>query len=212
MALHPLKSSSYLATDLTALAKGKRLPTRQGYLTLDIPEGLTARKEFDSVAGRLIKAFDIDVIALGGYMSYTTLGKCVNVHPADLSILAPDGNRKYVGDHAVFDAIAAGETVLRSSTLWTDRGIDTGPLLMVSDPIKVELPVPLESLLSDRKRLIQVAEKHQQRLKELGDWRIFPRTIEMIGRGRFALDEFSRVYLDSRPVPEGYRDGGESGV
>jgi hypothetical protein len=77
---------------------------------------------------------------------------------------------------------------------------------MVSDALRVELPEPLETLLRDRKRLIQVAEEHQQRLKEVGDWRIFPRTVEMIARGRFALDEFNRVYVDGLPVPEGFRE------
>ena len=173
---------------------------------VDVPEGLSARKEFDGVAQRLTKVFEIDVIALGGYMSYITLSGCVNVHPADLSILAPDGKRKYVGDRAVLDAIAAGETELRSSTLWTDQGVDTGPLLMVSEPIEVDLPDPLESLLKDKEQLIQVAEHHQQRLKEVGDWKIFPRTIDMIARGRFALDEVNRVYVDGRPVPQGYRE------
>jgi len=170
------------------------------------PEGLAARKEFDAVAAGLIQAFDIDVIALGGYMSYITLHRCVNVHPADLSILTPDGKRRYVGDHAVIDAITAGETALRSSTLWTDQGVDTGPLLMLSDSLKVELPEPLESLLNDKERLMRIADEHQERLKELGDWKIFPRTVEMIARGRFALNEQSRVYVDGNPVPNGYRE------
>ncbi len=169
------------------------------------PEGLSARREFDRVAEKLTQAFEIDVIALGGYMSYITLDRCINVHPADLSILTHDGKRKYVGDHAVLDAIAAGETVLRSSTLWTDESVDTGPLLMVSDPLKVELHEPLESLLLDRKRLYQPAEEHQRRLKEAGDWKIFPCTVEMIAKGRFALDEFNRVYVDGQPMPRGYR-------
>ncbi len=169
------------------------------------PEGLSARREFDSLAEGLAKAFEIDVIALGGYMSYTTLNRCVNVHPADLSILTAEGKRKYVGDHAVLDAIVSGETTLCASTLWTDRGVDTGPLLMVSEPLKVELPDPLEQLIKDRERLLKIADYHQDRLKEVGDWRIFPRTIEMIAQGRFALDEHNRVYADGRPVPLGYR-------
>ncbi len=169
-------------------------------------QGLSARREFDRLAARLINAFDIDVIALGGYMSYITLERCINVHPADLSIHTPDGKRRYVGDHAVLDAISSGETLLRSSTLWTDRGVDSGPLLMVSEPLKVELPESLESLLKDRERLLQVAKEHQERLKELGDWKIFPLTVEMIARGRFALDENNRVYFDGKPVSEGYRD------
>lgn len=170
------------------------------------PDGLSARKLFDRVPQRLLEAFEIDVVALGGYMSYTTLERCINVHPADLSILTPEGRRKYVGDHAVLDMIAAGETSLRSSTIWTDKGVDTGPLLMVSAPVKVELPEPLEELRRNKQKLIAVAEDHQRRLKEIGDWIIFPQTVEMVARGRFALDAEGRVYFDGRPVPHGYRE------
>jgi folate-dependent phosphoribosylglycinamide formyltransferase PurN len=173
--------------------------------TVDTAEGVEARKEFDAVAKRLLNAFDIDVIALGGYMSYTTLGPCVNVHPADLSLIASDGKRRYVGDHAVLDAILAGEKFLRSSTLWTDHGVDTGPLLMVSGPVEVEIPSPIEELRRDTKRLQEVVEDHQQRLKETGDWRIFPATVEMIAEGRFALDESGNIRVDGIPAPCGYR-------
>jgi len=174
--------------------------------TAATPEGLAARREYDRLADQLVNALEIDVIALGGYMSYITLAGCVNVHPGDLSILTPDGRRKYVGDHAVRDAIEAGEKNLRASTLWTDEGVDSGPLLMVSDTLPVTLPVPLEDLMKDRDRFFQVVDEHQERLKAVGDWKIFPRTIEMIARGRFALDEKNRVYVDGVPAPEGYRD------
>jgi hypothetical protein len=107
----------------------------------------------------------------------------------------------------VADAIAAGERVIRSSTIWTDQGVDTGPLLMVSGPVQVELPEPLPDLLKDRERFLRTAEMNQQRLKEEGDWRIFPKTIEMISRGRFAFDSEGRVYVDGRPAPGGYREG-----
>lgn len=169
------------------------------------PEGMAARKEFDSVASRLTKAFEIDIIALAGYMSYLTLSRSVNVHPGDLSILTPDGKRQWVGDHAVADAIASGETSLRASTIWTDAGVDTGPLLMVSNPLKVELPIPLPDLLRDQRAFKKVVDEHQRRLKEIGDWKIFPLTVEMIGKGRFSLDENNNVYVDGHPVPKGYR-------
>ena len=191
----------YFSYDIRAFHRLRGLPRR-----VSVPEGLSARREFDRVPASLIAAFEIDVVALGGYMSYTTLRRCVNVHPADLSILAPNGERRYVGDNAVFDAIAAGETTLRSSTLWTDEGVDTGPLLMVSDPLRVERSESLDSSVRDRETLIQIADAHQDRLKEVGDWKIFPQTIEMIARGRFALDESNSVYVDGDPVPQGYRE------
>ena len=168
-------------------------------------EGMAARREYDRVAKRLVDAFDIDVIALGGYMSYITLTKCVNVHPADLSLKLPDGKRKFVGDDAVRDAILAGETRLRSSTLWTDEGVDSGPLLMVSEPLDVRLPSPVEDLARDEERLLQVVDAHQERLKEIGDWKIFPLTIEMIAEGRFSMDENRMVHVDGTPFPEGFR-------
>jgi len=172
------------------------------------PEGLKARIEFDRVPGLLLKAFHVDAVALGGYMSYTTIDRCVNVHPADLSVTDSSGNRKYVGDRAVRDAVLAGETELRSSTLWVDRGVDTGPLLMVSEPLPVILPAPLPELIENQEVFHKVIQSLQERLKQIGDWRIFPRTIEMIARGRFALDPDGNVYVDGSPVPRGFRDEG----
>jgi folate-dependent phosphoribosylglycinamide formyltransferase PurN len=191
----------YFSYDIRRFYRNRSLP-----MTVRTREGLEARKEYDRVPRALLDAFKIDLVALGGYMSYTTLDRCVNVHPADLSILAPRKKRKYVGDNAVYDAIAAGEKTLRASTLWTDEGVDTGPLLMVSEPVPVTLPEPLEVLREDRERFLRVVHEHQLRLKEKGDWKIFPRTIEMIARGRMALDGGKNVYVDGIPVPRGYRE------
>ncbi|RLB14578.1 MAG: formyl transferase [Deltaproteobacteria bacterium] len=191
----------YFSYDIRAFHRLRGL--RRSVLT---PEGLEARRSYDQVAATLVAAFDIDVIALGGYMSYITLKGCVNVHPADLSIRTQGGRRKYTGDHAVREAIAAGQTELRASTLWTDEGVDSGPLLMVSRPLPVSLPRPLKELLQDKEAFERVVQEHQERLKEVGDWKIFPRTVELIARGRFAMDEENRVYVDGQLVPEGYRE------
>ncbi|MCP4668777.1 MAG: formyl transferase, partial [Deltaproteobacteria bacterium] len=61
-------------------------------------------------------------------------------------------------------------------------------------------------LTGNQETFLKTVEEHQERLKEAGDWKIFPRTIEMIARGRFALDENNRVYVDGDPVPEGLRE------
>ena len=191
----------YFSYDIRAFHRVRSLKR-----SVKTPAGLAARKEYDRVANGLVETFDIDVIALGGYMSYITLNRCVNVHPADLSICLSDGRRKYVGDNAVRDAIHAGETMLRASTLWTDEGVDTGPLLMVSGPLFVELPEPLERLTKDKEKVLEIVDEHQEHLKAVGDWKIFPLSIEMISRGRFALDEKNRVYVDGKPVAHGYKE------
>jgi folate-dependent phosphoribosylglycinamide formyltransferase PurN len=191
----------YASFDIRAFHRSRGLKR-----DIRVPEGIKARKDYDRIPSRLLKAFDVDVIALGGYMSYTTIKGCVNVHPADLSITDAAGKRKFTGDHAVRDAVMAGETELRSSTLWTDKGVDTGPLLMVSKPIPVTLPEPLPDLVKNKKAFEKAVDELQEELKRAGDWRIFPRTVEMIARGRFALDERGAVYVDRRPVPSGFRE------
>ena len=190
----------YFSYDIRAFHRIKSIKR-----TVLTEEGLSARKQYDRIPLKLTQAFEIDLIALGGYMSYTTLPGCVNVHPADLSILSRDGTRKYVGDNAVHDAIVAGEKYLRASTLWTDEGVDTGPLLMVSEAMLVELPEPLDSLVKDRDKLTEIVDAHQERLKKIGDWVIFPGTIEMIARGRFAIDEEGNMYVDGKRTEGGYR-------
>lgn len=191
----------YFSYDIRAFHRRKRAKR-----TVISPEGLSLRKDFDKTAARLVNAFETDVNALGGYMSYITLDRCINVHPADLSLLTPGGKRRFVGDHAVLDTILAGERTLCASTLWTDQGVDTGPLLMISNPLKVEIPESPEFLSKEKERLVKIVEEYQERLKKEGDWKIFPRTVEMIARGRFALDEENRVYMDNHPVPNGYRE------
>ena len=76
---------------------------------------------------------------------------------------------------------------------------------MVSDPVEVNLPEPIETLKKNKVLLNMAVDEHQEKLKEKGDWVIFPRTIEMIAEGRFAFDDQNRVYVDGVPVPEGYR-------
>ena len=191
----------YFSYDIRAFHRRRAL--KRTALT---PEGLGARREFDGIAKHLVHAFEVDIIALGGYMSYTTLDRCVNVHPADLSIKSTDGRRTFVGDNAVYDAILAGETSIRASTLWTDEGVDSGPLLMVSEPLEIQLPDSLDALQKDKSKFLRVVDDHQEKLKEGGDWKIFPLTIEMIARGRFAFDEKHRVYVDGAPVPDGFRE------
>ena len=174
---------------------------------------LSLRPEFDRLVVEKVRPHEIDVIALAGYMSITTQplleaydGKIVNVHPADLSVME-GGDRKYVGIHVVRDAILAGERELRSSTHVVREEVDRGEILVLSKPLPVGLPdgVDLEVLERDRELLGCVVDEHQDRLKELGDWVIYPMTLQMIAEGRFAIDEQGIMRFDGRTVPSGHR-------
>jgi phosphoribosylglycinamide formyltransferase-1 len=174
---------------------------------------LSLRPEFDERVVDRVSPHRIDVVALAGYMSITTEpllrefdGRMLNVHPADLSI-TENGERKYVGIHVVRDAILAGEPELKASTHVVREKVDHGEILVISVPVTVELPegVGVEALKEDDAVLGRLVDEHQERLKERGDWVIYPMTVQMISEGRFALDGVGGVYLDGRRLEGGYR-------
>lgn len=165
-------------------------------------EGAVVRKEFDTEIVRALWPFAAHVAAYAGYMSAASsvlvnalLG--VNVHPADLTVRDVDGTPKYRGDRAVLNALKAGEKTLRASTHIIAEEIDQGPVLMVSAPLPV--------VMVDGKSLEQLADEHQDRLKEIGDWKIFPLTLQFLAEGRFAKDESGLLHFDGQPIPNGWR-------
>jgi folate-dependent phosphoribosylglycinamide formyltransferase PurN len=183
-----------------------------GSLGYSSKKELSLRPDFDKLIVSTIEKHRVDLIALAGYMSITTKplleryeGKIINVHPADLTILTL-GERKYVGIHTVRDAILGCEKEIRSTTHIVREKVDDGEILIVSKPIIVKLPkgADLDVLRSDKKLLKVVVDEHQDRLKREGDWVIYPMTLQMIGEGRFALDD-GVVCIDGRPTYDGLR-------
>jgi len=169
---------------------------------------LALRRDFDAETVRALSPFGVKVAVYGGYMAVATevlikafLG--INVHPADLSVLDERGRRRFTGDHAVLDAILAGEKTVASSTHIIEPEVDGGRLLMISAPVPVEIPPGAD--MSDSKTQHDVADSNQDMLKQGGDWIIFPRTIEYIARGRYAADERGALYFDGQPIPYGLK-------
>ena len=173
---------------------------------------LSIRPEFDTLVLEKLVNHTIDLIANAGYMSIMTPvlldeydGKIVNVHPADLSIMDGD-KRKYVGIHVVEEAILAGEPEIRSTTHIVREEVDHGEILIISEPVPVKLDVSIEEIEADKKLRKNIVSGYQDKLKERGDWVVYPLTIQMIAEGRFALGSRG-VYLDGGLVPKGHRLG-----
>jgi folate-dependent phosphoribosylglycinamide formyltransferase PurN len=175
---------------------------------------LQVRKEYDKTTAKWLKDRKIDAVVLGGYMAIVTEEIydnfiTINVHPADLSILDGSGRRKFVGDSAVKDAIIAGEEKLRSSVHIATKKVDGGPLLLISKSINVNFPP--EITLADLRKpeneslLIEIADTHQDKLKEKGDWVIFPLALEYIARGYIGYDAQGNIYYKEKPIPDGLR-------
>jgi folate-dependent phosphoribosylglycinamide formyltransferase PurN len=166
---------------------------------------MALRAQYDAETLAALRPFGVQAAAFAGYMSIASpvlVGGLlsVNVHPADLSI-RKGGTRKYKGDHAVADALREGEAHLASSTHIVEPEVDEGRILLISPPIDVVVGEGL----SIEKDLDAIAAANQDRLKEAGDWVIFPATLQLIAEGRFAHDEAGTVHFDGRPAPDGVR-------
>lgn len=187
-------------------------------VTIKTDRGYEIREDYSAALWEQLQPLAPDIIALGGFVPLINLvGKlpAINVHPGDLSVLL-DGQRYLVGLHTIpiRRAILAGRSELRSSTIlatpYTKKiEMDEGPVLMISRPLPIELP---EGVCPDdlkgkanRDRLEQIAKEHQNRLKEVGDWEIFPLTVKLVAEGRFAMDEDKAVYFDGERLECGLR-------
>jgi len=171
---------------------------------------MDVRREYDKITLGYLKEYKVDCVALGGYMSIVTEVifenyPTINVHPADLTILNEEGKRKYTGEHTVRDAIIAGETYVSSSTHLATAEVDGGPLLLVSKKLDIKLPsnINLEFLRKkeNAELLEKIADTHQNKLKELGDWVIFPKTLELMAVGLIEYDENNRIFIKGSPAP-----------
>jgi len=168
---------------------------------------LKLREEFDRMTVKMLSPFKAKVAVYGGYMSLATqplisafIG--VNVHPADLSI-EEGGKRRWTGGHAVRDQILAGEKYLCSTTHLIEPECDMGKIFMISNPVEVQIPEGAD--LKDPEQLQEISDRNQERLKEYGDWVIFPKTIEEIARGNFQTDERGNFYYQRKRIRKGIR-------
>ena len=195
---------SYECEDIRDFYKSKGHKTRRD---------LSLRPEFDGLVLEKTSNYEIDIVALAGYMSVTTEplleafnGRMINVHPADLSIMEGE-ERKYVGMHAVRDAILSGERELRATTHVVREKVDYGEILIISEPLPVTIPdnTDLKLLEKEKEILNRIVSQHQNELKEFGDWIIYPLTLQMIAEGRFALNGCENVYFNGKKTECGHK-------
>lgn len=180
--------------------------------------GYEIREEYSDQLWSMLEPYSPDIAALGGFVPLTNLvGKLptINVHPGDLSVMR-DGQRYLVGLHTIpiKRAILMGIGELRTTTIlatpYTKKlEMDEGPVLAISRPLPIELPdeVTLDDLkmAANKGRLEELAKEHQNRLKEVGDWEVFPLTVKLVAEGRFALDDSSKVHFDGEPLECGVK-------
>jgi folate-dependent phosphoribosylglycinamide formyltransferase PurN len=105
---------------------------------------LTVRRAYDERTLELLAPFAPDLLVLTGYLHIVTAPllaaypqRVINVHDADLTVLAPDGRPRYRGLHATRDALRAGERATRCTVHLVTADVDGGPPLARSMPFPV---------------------------------------------------------------------------
>jgi phosphoribosylamine---glycine ligase len=188
---------AYYGRDIKEYYRGKGFTSRKD---------LKVREEYDSETAKLLRIHDVDIVALCGYMSIVTGPVIddfltVNVHPADLRVKDANGNRKYsgcIGSDCTKLAIVKGDEEVRSTTHIVRTEVDEGPILLVSAPVKLN-----DFSSSSAEEVEEAAHAYQDKLKEDGDWKIYPETIRMLAEGKFFIDDKNVVSVGGEVLAEG---------
>lgn len=182
-------------------------------------KGREIREQWTDTLREKLVPFSVDFGILAGFVPLTNITNdfpCLNVHPGDLTV-EKDGQRLLIGLHTIpiETAIIEGFESLRSSVIvaqsYTGGGseMDTGPILGISTPVKIDFcGNSLEALFDCAKKrpesrpvggykdlLEDVAKKNQENLKEGGDWVVFPPVIEDFASGNYGIDEAQNLFL-----------------
>ncbi|MFA6716961.1 MAG: hypothetical protein WCS27_16395 [Victivallaceae bacterium] len=181
-------------------------------VSLATENGRRVRELWTAALRQKIAPYEIDFGILAGFVPLSNITgdfPCLNVHPGDLTV-ERNGRRLLVGLHAVPTelAIINGFKTIRSSVIiaqpYTGQGgeMDSGPVLGVSPQMVLDLQgKTCEELLAQYNQrparkpaggwnddLGRIAAANQERLKEAGDWIVFPQVVNDFAAGRFAVD------------------------
>lgn len=202
----------------------------------EIPRKGPERDGYDAAVLTMVEtAAKPDLICLAGYdlwvgdlMVDRHFPHMLNVHPGDTT-----KGYKGLGWVPSAKAILAGDDSVKATVFLVDKTDDEGPVLIQSAPLSL---APWERELFDIRsfaaarnattprqfreiaeangrdelatRLKTVSMQVQGKLKEEGDWKIYPFAVhELIAKGRAAIDG-GTVYIDGIAMPkEGYQAG-----
>jgi len=127
---------------------------RRRYGPANVPRNCPERVEYEQTLCALVEdriGGEPDLVCLAGYDQWLSDFIVDRYYPRILNIHPGDTTKGYYGLHWTPSAraILAGDKVVRSSLFFADRGEDTGPVLVQSQPLDIEQT--LRRLQLDRK-------------------------------------------------------------
>ncbi len=205
--------------DIREFYKSKGLATT----SLATPEGRAVREEWTEALRQLINAAGKpDFGLLAGFVPLSNITRdfpCLNVHPADLTVVDSAGIRKYTGNaiKPVEMAILDGMRSLRSSVIIAQSfsgkagEVDSGPILGISEAMAVDLQghtlAELQEAFAVRQKpfkgtdiLRSVAEYNLEKLKYAGDLVVFPAVANAFAQGNYSAGDEGTLLWQGKPA------------
>ena len=171
------------------------------------PRNLRAREKFDQELADILGPFAPQYVLLLGYRLIVTQpllaaypDHVIALHESDMSLLDADGRRRYVGLHAVSNAIFAGERETRCSIHVVTGDVGGGPLMLLSPPF------PVSSMVSDLRAwnatdaLEAYARVHRQWMLRNAGGPLLVRLLELLAVGTIQVVH-DTVWIDGVPGP-----------
>lgn len=188
-----------------------------------------------------LEPYAVDLVCLSGFTGPGSIivepflteyaDRILNVHPADLSILASKGGtesdvrrlyagdlspeqvalvvaknnleRRYKGEDAVYDAVISGESYTRSSVHIAREEFDEGPLLVQSKRFPVRKEWVERKIREKNFRAVRkYADELQEAMKWEGDGPAYLKALGLVSEGRLAV-EGNTIYVDGQALPYG---------
>ena len=147
-----------------------------------VAEELEPRKAYDQKILEVLKAHDVQLVLLAGYMKIVTSvlieayqGRMLNIHPSLLPSFPGLGAQK--------QALHAGVKVSGCTVHFVTEGVDEGPIILQA-AVSVNEDDTVDSLAA---RILD--QEH----------RLFPRAIQLFAEGRLCVEDRKTKILETAP-------------
>jgi len=142
------------------------------------PQDYADREEFGGAMAGVFEEYQVDLVVLAGYLVIVPQilvekyrNKIINIHP---SLIPAHCGMGYYGLKVHESVLAAGNKVTGATVHFVDEQADHGPILLQKAVDIKEGDTP---------------QTLQRRVMEQAEWKILPRAIDLIGRGKVEIIE-----------------------
>ena len=149
------------------------------------PKQFPDRESFNRAFLEKLDSYQVDLVVLAGFlvvlpesMIQKYRNRIINIHPSLIPSFCGTG---YYGLKVHEGALARGVKVTGATFHFVDEGTDTGPIIL-QQPVMVEQEDTPETL--------------QRRVMEQAEWKILPRAIDLIARGKVRVEDGKVVILE----------------